>query len=266
MLNFIDVYNRLYYGNPEIKATSNNDFFWFIFDSNTPLFDNQLQPQYITRFIKLCCHANYNNDLSAKNNKKIYKNDLSNILLLQPTTLNKTIKTLKDKSLIELYKNKIVYVSKEYFSKGKINRDINETKSTICFFTEPFKNIYKNIDSTQHKILGNILKLVPYMNTYNNIICTNTTANEYEKCNPLTQKEIMDIIGISNTNGSKFLKDSKQISFMELPLLIKYKSSKNGNIEFMLNPNICCGNPKQQKIILKSSDINFKIVQAKIIL
>lgn len=246
MVTFKKIYNCLL----DDTKMQNNDFFWFMFCTESVLFNGELSPQDITRFIRLCCTTNYDNILSERNNKKIYKNDLPKVLQIKPTALNKTILALQQNGLIEI-KDDIIYISKNYCVKGKVNETTDNQRSAICIYSNAFQTIYNQSTPSQHKTIGKILSLIPYMNTHNNIICEDTKTNDYDKCSPFTQSKLMQAIGLDYTHSSRFLKDSNQIRFMDMPLLIKRKSSKNGIYEFMLNPNVCCWSSKQQKTILQ---------------
>ena len=251
MLIFKQIYNCLSNEpeNLDSKLTDDN-FIWLMFHAESKLFNGNLAPHDITRFIRLCCNINYENILSDQNNKKAHKNNLPEILQIRSTALSKTILSFQKNGLIQISDNTI-HISRDYCVKGKLSEADKNQKSAICFYSNTFKTIYNQVNPSQHKIIGKALSLIPYMNTRNNIICKNTKTNDYDKCDPFTQSELMQIIGIDYAHSSRFLKDINQICFMDMPLLIKHKSQRNKNYEFLLNPNICCWSNKQKQIILR---------------
>lgn len=170
--------------------------------------DLNLKPQNIARIFYLSTYlARENNYILTKNKNYATKKDIKKILDINKSaffefwddvSVHKVI--LEDDAGVILDPG--IFTRQNSVGKG--------TPMLRCFNT--IQELYETASPTQHKNIGYIFKLVPYLNTYHNIICTNPEEHNISKVVPLTTEEICIIIGYEYCNASRLMKTLNKLS------------------------------------------------------
>ena len=114
---------------------------------------------------------------TSEGKKYIDRKYLKKILKLSTKTFNSFMDEMIDKQLLFEANDKI-YVSTEYFSKGKCRfKDGTYTR----LYINTTKSLYENCTVRQHKQLSYVYQLIPFMHFKNNVICKN--PYEEDMCN-----------------------------------------------------------------------------------
>lgn len=176
------------------------------------------EKQYIVRLMLLGAYADYDGymvkDLRNKRDRQYIKStELMELLDLKDREYKNTKKYLVDNGLITIDKNKKVIINKKYVSKGEVkmsNKEFQKLENDyIRVFDETIKNIYSQSKPKEHKRLGLLFQILPYINAEHNIICTLDTVNEINKddVKPLTMKELCLLVGYDVNNSTRLRKD-----------------------------------------------------------
>lgn len=193
--------------NKFVNRSHNKDNFCFLYyNQEKPLFENEnISKANISRLIYLATFIDYDS------NRLVHPERLGRKL---PFTLNDIKNKMKlSKRVFNEFKNELLnaeilyieddgfYISKEYFCKGEVNKNIG--KNYIRMYINTIRALYINcVDSKEHKSLSTIFQLIPYLDIETNILCFNPNKNEELKV--LTLKDISKILNYSDGGLKKF--------------------------------------------------------------
>lgn len=156
-----------------------------------------LKENYAIRFLLLCTHLDYENNLvvgQTKDRKIMKESDLEHILKLSPRETLNTKNYLVKNKLITI-KNGVIKVNKDFAIKGKVKNKSKLDYSRV--FEEGFKDLYYGVSPSQHKNLYFFIKCLPYLNNKFNILCENPTEKDKNLIKPLTFNDLGEIFGFS---------------------------------------------------------------------
>lgn len=158
----------------------------------------------VSRFLYLATYISYNykdKNLLVKKEKGKYKpmnlNDIKKIMKLSDRALFYFLKEIKDKNLL-IEKNNKFYINDKYISKGGLE---NTKDKYIRLYIDTTRYLYEHCTSRQHKQLGYVLKILPYVDLQTNHILINDEKAEI--------RDIMKLLGLSiegEKSTSKFKK------------------------------------------------------------
>ena len=139
----------------------------------------------------------------SEGKKYIDRKYLKKILKLSTKTFNSFMDEMIDKQLLFEANGKI-YVSTEYFSKGKCRfKDGTYTR----LYINTTKSLYENCTVRQHRQLSYVYQLIPFMHFKNNVICKNPYEEDMCNVEKMNLKEICKLLGVDPTNSARLEKD-----------------------------------------------------------
>lgn len=181
------------------NKTLDMNFGSFFFNYYTHLLDKE----HIFRFLYLSTFANYDNIIiygkSRGDRAFASKKDLQEILKLKNQQFYDTINYLISKELIILHEDRIE-VSKKIITRGKMK---GKKEGVIRMFDEAIREIYEKATTKEHNKLGLFVKMLPYINHRNNVICYNPEEELVGEIKPLTLTELTRELGYSTTQKLK---------------------------------------------------------------
>lgn len=218
-----------------------------------------LDPSTITRLIYLATYIDYNNrktNLLVKYGqyKKVIsmtKEDIKKVMQLSKSTFNAFFKELKEKSILFELDNKF-YINNKYFEKGIINgREVDEVKLNNEYtrvFIDTTRELYEGSSSRQHKHLGYVFQLIPFLNYSRNILTYNTDETNFYNMNFIGLKDVCELLGINSDDGND-KKLEKQLLKLKVTIankdyylfkhVVSYGDSEATTYDyFIMNPRI----------------------------
>lgn len=205
----------------------------------------------ISRLIMMATFIDYNDReenllvMNSKINNKIVhmtRKDIQYRLNLSDAPFKKFMSEMKKIGMIYEVDKKI-YMSIEYFSKGKSDF---KKKNYTRIFIDTVRTLYEGCKPRQHKQLGYIFQLVPFIHYDNNIICKNPNETDIRYCERMSLTEICSLLNI-HTEASRMSKFEAEL----LKFTITYDERKfylfkriivkggNGKFDyFVINPQI----------------------------
>ena len=169
-------------------------------------------PTMLFRFMKLCVNMNYDNIVCEYNSKgriinkiKCNNETLMPMLKLNRTELYNTLVYLKDNKLIQTTDENYIKINKTIVTKGFCTY-----KSRYCIFTNNINSLYDSVENTNHKVFGNITKLL--------------LNSEYNYINSKIKDIIFQLEQKNVTRAFEKMNNPK-------PLLVKVSKNK-----YMINP------------------------------
>jgi len=194
----------------------------FIFKTNSKKVDkleDKISGVDITKLIYCATYLNYNNVLQLDNGEIINKKKLKELINVDE---NKWYNSMIKLNILIEENNKNIKISKNYCIRGKLVK--NKRYSRI--FINSVRRLYENNKGKNMTSLGNIIKLLPYINPLLNILCTNPNETDIDEINPLTLKEISEIFGYTGDNCFKIINK-----------INKYKLESGEPIVMFMNDN-----------------------------
>ena len=155
--------------------------------------------------------------------------DIKSLMKLGDSAFKEFFKEMKQCEIIH-EKDGSFFISKKYFSKGKLSKNEN---SFTRMFVKTIRELYESTQPRQHKQLANVFSLVPFLDYETNAIIG---ANG-EK---LKLTEIAQILGYDNIDRMKkdllkfsIVKDNTKFYFF---CFVKLQTIENETSFFMVNP------------------------------
>lgn len=213
--------------------------FYFYFYNKIP---KNLSKQYKIRFLYLCCYLKYNDPLNRivignTHAKKQYvlEKDLMSLLRLKKREYQYTRKILIENNLITINDDKTISLNREYSYKGKLNKKTIKNDFTRIF-ENGLKEIYEKSLPSEHKKIGLLIEILPFVNYSYNILCANPEEPDINFIKTLNIKNLCDIVGYSKSNYSKLKKELLKITINEEPAIMISDTLKNQTIT--VNPKL----------------------------
>lgn len=180
------------------------------------LIDNafsDISPQTTTRLIYLCTYLDYSRQFMRTQKTQMTKDDIGIILNLSKSAFYNFWNEVNGKYIIE--KDEHLYINKS----ANIFRDRLPKINGYCpyqkIFIKTVRSLYNALIDQPHKQkqLGYIFKLLPYVNLEYNIFCTDIFEENIKLIEPLTMKDICNLIGYDTTQAAKLQKELKLLTF-----------------------------------------------------
>ena len=177
------------------------------------LFQNVLEPQEVARFLYISTFIDYDNVLKNDKGEPLTKKTLWKLTFMRPSVFNQLYEKLTNENFLFENKNETISVNDEKVTKGDHKmKNVSYTRMYI----NTIRKLYKGCDQRQHKSLGYLFKLVPFLDYESNMICYKND----EKFSPMTTEDMMMLLDISCKSSGSVSQFNRQ--------LMKLKVSVNG--------------------------------------
>lgn len=179
------------------------------------------------RFIYLCTFMEYDTGYIIWNGRRITDHYLIDIFNVHKNTMTNIKKKLFEYELIFQDGNDNIYVNIDYCYRGDIGANKNYRQQCTRIFNNSIQKLYNNtLDFRDHKMLGKLILLLPYINIYHNVICLNTKEKDWDKLQIPNAEQMDSILHTSLRNNQKQMKKLLDITINGEPavLVIKHKN------------------------------------------
>lgn len=217
----------------------------------------------IARIIYLSTYIDYNDRQEnllvkhVKDNKveSLKRSDIKKLLNLSDRAFLNFIKNMLRLNMIFECDGKY-YISNEYFSKGNVDVKGDYTR----IFINTTRILFENCTARQHKPLGYIYQLIPYIDYE-----TNTIVDD--ECNRLNFKEVAELVGVDSTTRQNISKFKKELYKFKIDYNCNEYYIFKGIIEegyrckreyFVINPILTCKGNKYSEIENTINSLHFK--------
>ena len=167
-----------------------------------------LEPQYLYRFVILCCYMDYDNSIRYGNAKDEYnyatEKDLEEIWRLSKRETISTKKALIQYDLLRVEGGHL-YINQKYCRKGQKVKKIPKTylKGSVKMFKDGLLELNEKVDAKEHKKIALLVEILPYVNYNHNIVCSNPNEGNVEKIEPINLTKLANMMGYSTTQKLK---------------------------------------------------------------
>lgn len=164
---------------------------------------SEITPEDITKLFYLATYVDYNgylifNEKQMKRKDLMLKLDVSRIQF--DLFFNKMLKLG-----ILIYKDKLIKVNKNYFSKGEIDKEIKAHYNYTRLYIKTIRYLYDNVSKRNKGQLGIYFKLIPYIHRQQNVLCWNPDSNKKEEIDLIKLKDVKEIVGYHKNSVKPFI-------------------------------------------------------------
>lgn len=194
----------------------------------------------VFRFIYLSTFMDYNNKLRfgasyrLKDRGDMIEKDLKEILGLSKKQVWEFKNKVINLGLLTISKDNTLTINIKYCHKGAIKNSLKG--DSIRIFEEGIQQLYRNSLPKEHKRLGMLIKLIPYLNKQHNILCFNVEEEKPLNILPLSIQDICNIVGHAVKNARRLEGELLKITVGGQPLIMKH--SKFNSMIYSINPKL----------------------------
>lgn len=156
----------------------------------------------VTRLMYLATYMDYDNILRAGNNTLMTKRSMQKCLRLKDDTFRNFYKDCIDAKLIQ-YKEDKYFLNQSVFKRGRITQEQAKNDNTMFLYHKGIREIYENSKISEHKILGYVFLVIPYVNQTFNVICKNPKEESFQEMECLDWNDVGDILQINAIRNLK---------------------------------------------------------------
>ncbi len=200
----------------------------------------ELSQQDIARLMMIATYLDYQGYLAHSNGKMIGKSELKKILGLSAKAFYDLYGRLIQLDVL-VEEGEEIRINQRYFVKGQL--DSNEVQKKGLQYTRIYINgvreLYKACKSSQHKHLGVIFKLIPFIHQTLNIVCHNPDEKDVYNVKPMTLGEFSKVIGYGSDNVSRLKKELRafEVGGMKAFQFVE-SDADNRTRKIIVNPKI----------------------------
>ena len=205
------------------------------------------------RFLYVCTCADGDGKIVAYD--KTYCSNISDFTYVFEKargTVQKYVNDLTNYKLV--YKEDGVYKVNPFYYSTDL-KDKGFKHCSIRTFNNAVRELYRNSNPEEHKLMGLLIKLSPYINVSNNIICWNVDKTNIEEIQPFTRQEIQHVLK-PNTNYNYELLNKLENVLIKGELVIG-RFEAGGIEHYKINPRLfyCGNNLEDLKSLIYSFDL-----------
>ena len=192
------------------------------------------------KFIYLATFMNYDNKLcfggkyGNKHRMPMLEKDLAEVLGISKKQSLLVKKILIEAGAIIVNQDKSLSIAKELCSKGKLSKGYKQ--ESVRVFENAIKELYENSPRRGDRKLARVIKLLPYVNIYHNIVCVNPEEKEASLIKPMNIQDICKALNVSVSHARREENELLKITVAGENALCKY--IYDGVETFIINPRI----------------------------
>ena len=243
-------------------AKNEQNFIWFECSKDTPLFP-ELSSTDIMRLFYIATFMDYKGVLNNRKRLEMDKQTVMEYLRLSRRSFTPFFNQMVNMGIF-IPGKKSILMNPDYFFKGKISdnaldniRNLNDKISRI--YIKTVREIYEGGNYTDHKKLGALFQLLPYINTKFNIVTADVDEEDLNALHYLSADKLSSVLGVTKHNLNRRLKTLSEYTFgvgKGQEYILRYEDNlrkrKNG-VAIYVNPHLYFGggNPKIPSLIKK---------------
>ena len=216
----------------------NDEHGGFIFKEDSTKVDkleSNMTDSDIIKTLYLATYLDYDSYLKFDSGKIMDKSDVKQVIGVNKNLFGKWYnKMLSLKILTE--DDKGIHMSKNYYVKGAIakNKDYNR------MFIEGTRQIYEYNKNSNHTMIGQMIRLLKYVNTHTNVLCWNPLESDTEKIVPITIGQLAKEFGY-NGDEKKLMRAMAIIRVFDSHPLVLFFNDSDATSEsyLMFHPKVC---------------------------
>jgi len=220
----------------------------FIFMSGTGF--DKLSSASVARLIMLGTYCGYDDRLMVTERRQMTRKDAQDILELNDTAFFKFWKEIAPRFVKE--KEGFLWLTDSCtFTRGKLNQ--KEHSHFWKSFIYPIRHLYRATKIRQHKHLGYIYQMLPFVNIEFNMLCHDVYENSLDHIQPMTLAEFCEYIDFDWSHLNRLLTIYRNITFDVNGHEERFCSIVNDGIDkrnamIFINPHILYSGSNYEKV------------------
>lgn len=207
------------------------------------------------RLVYLSTFLRYGTDsLYLTKRTQMKKTDLPEVMGMSATTAFRFFKEVSPEYL-QVDDNGNLSLSGQIFKRGKLDKG-NESRAYQKVYIDMVRKLYKGTPLSNHKELGYIFAMLPFINIEYNVLCKNPYETDISNIEMVTVREFCEAIGHSYSTVSRLLETYSKICFFidgGVEQFCKFVSDSNDidNAWIFVNPRVVYSgtSPERVKIL-----------------
>lgn len=183
----------------------------------------------LTRLIYIATFINYDGVLMESERKMMTKDNLKDKLKLSKNAFYSLYNKLINLKILIEHDN-ILYINPDYFFKGKFDENLPTNYNCTRLFISNIQHLYETTTNKSHKTLSVLFRIIPYINFEWNIVCKNPNERCSELVNPMTLKELGEVLDYSEKGIQKLKSELGNIKTLDNKSVIGFFTT-NGNLD-----------------------------------
>lgn len=212
-----------------------------------------LNPATVTRLIYLNTFLSYSGRYITPNGRSINRENLHRVLKISKSTTSRFWNEVSP-TYIQSDNDGIFLSNKTDFLRGELDK--RKFKPYQQIYIEGVRRLYEAAQIPDHKSIGYIFLLLPFINREYNILCHNPFECDIDKIIPMSLHEFCDQIGFDKSHVSKLVTKLKKICFtvndhMENFISFVSDGGRLSQYKMFINPHILyCGSDYKKVEVL----------------
>lgn len=201
-----------------------------------------ISPESLTRLIYLNTFIAYGNRVMLTERTPMHHRDLSGVLKLSKATITRFWKEVSPKYIKETDEG-LILSNDVIFRRGAIK----EGDSYQRMYIKGIRSLYESTDKCNHKYLGFLFRLLPFVNIEYNVVCSNPFEKDLERVELISIADFCNMIGYDKAHINKLIRIYQNIKFdigekLERFCSFTYDGISRQNAKIFINPHILyCG-------------------------
>lgn len=213
-----------------------------------------IAPETVTRLIYLNTFVRYDNKLMLTERTAMKRKDLAEVLNVSKSTVSRFWKEVSPAYITESDSG-LIFTNNIIFKRGYI-KTAKEFVQYQKFYIRGIRKLYEATERNNHRQLGYLFKLLPFINLEYNMLCYNPSETAIEKIELISIADFCKMIGYDIAHLNKLMYIYRSIQFevggrYERFCAITYDGVNKNNAKIFINPHILyCGSDYNRVEIL----------------
>ena len=213
-----------------------------------------IAPETVTRLIYLNTFVGYDNKLMLTKRTAMKRKDLAGVLNVSKSTVSRFWKEVSPTYITESDSG-LIFSNNIIFKRGSIKTS-KEYVQYQKFYINGIRTLYEATERSNHRQLGYLFKLLPFINLEYNMLCYNPLETAIEKIELISIADFCKMIGYDIAHLNKLMYIYRSIQFevggrYERFCAITYDGVNKNNAKIFVNPHILyCGSDYNKVEIL----------------
>ena len=176
------------------------NFIFKVDSKNVNRLESKLKDSDLIKNLYLATYLDYDGHLKYDYGKAMSKTDVRKTMSVSDDIFYDWYNRMVEMKVV-IEDGKGVNMNPNYCIKGSLqkNKDYNR------IFINGIRHIYENNIGKNQKTMGLLIRLLPYINTFHNIICWNPKEENYDEVKPMTLADVITELGWSEGNEKRLM-------------------------------------------------------------
>lgn len=201
---------------------------------------NEISSASVARLIMLSTYCKFNDSLMVGRNKPMTRVEAQQILNLEYTSFNKFMKEVVPRFLVER-DGALFLANHQTFFRGKKDRKNHDQYWKTYLLA--VRRLYNATEVRQHKALGRVFQLLPFVNIEFNILAHDIEETDLDAVKPMTLLEVCEELGVDWSHVNRLLALYRSLTFtvgdhQERFVSVVFDGVDRRNAHVYINPRI----------------------------